>query len=192
MANPIVSRKLSFEEARHKFRYDLKTGKLYWKNPESPKLKAGDEAGCVRKPSKGALHYREVTVGGGKNRKCYLVHRIVWLLYYGKWPAKQIGHSDGDGLNNRIKNLSDIPDSINRKNMRLFKTNKSGHVGVRFNKHAGSWEAYIWDRYTKKHLGLFQTISLAVKARKNAEKKLEFHQNHGYDPAARVATQKTS
>ena len=52
-------------------------------------------------------------------------------------------------------------------NQRIRKDNKSGYVGVGFNKSKGRWEAYISVNNTRKHIGSFPTIEEAVLARDN-------------------------
>lgn len=59
--------------------------------------------------------------------------------------------------------------SVNRS---IFKNNKSGVMGVNFNKHLGKWHARIAYGNTRHHLGFFDTLSEAKKARKEAEKRI--------------------
>lgn len=51
-------------------------------------------------------------------------------------------------------------------------TNTSGYKGVCWHKKAGKWRAYITFKGKQYHLGIYQGIELAVKARKEAEKRL--------------------
>lgn len=51
-------------------------------------------------------------------------------------------------------------------------TNTSGYKGVCWHKKAGKWRAYIAFKRKQYHLGLYNDIKLAVKARKEAEKRL--------------------
>lgn len=60
----------------------------------------------------------------------YLVHRILWTLHSGTWPEEDIGHLNGDPLDNRIENLSSISHAENMKFTKLKKSNKSGVNGV--------------------------------------------------------------
>jgi hypothetical protein len=65
------------------------------------------------------------------------------------------------------------------KNSKLPLHNKSGVIGVHWNKNHKYWCAQIMvDRKTI-HLGSFKDINDAIKARKNAEKLYGFHENHG-------------
>ena len=52
-------------------------------------------------------------------------------------------------------------------NQRTRKDNKSGYVGVGFNKSKGKWEAYISVNNARKHIGQFDSKEEAVQARDN-------------------------
>lgn len=101
--------------------------------------------------------------------KPYLAHRLAWLFSYGVWPEFHIDHIDGDGQNNSINNLRDVPPDVNGKNARRKKNNTSGVNGVYLHKQTGKWCAE--GHYTecgikkKKYLGLFPCIKSAEAAR---------------------------
>ena len=104
--------------------------------------------------------YRQLYVDG----KCYLLHRLVFFYHHGYWP-KVVDHIDGDRQNNRIENLQDCSMSENIAKAKLFKTNKTGHKGVSFNKKSVKYESYIWRDYKRYYLGLHKTAEEAHKAR---------------------------
>jgi len=56
-------------------------------------------------------------------------------------------------------------------NQRKRKDNKSGVRGVIFNKHVGKYHSYIKFNGVQKHLGYYDKIDEAIKARKEAELK---------------------
>ncbi len=152
---------------REIFRYEPDTGKLInrvHRNSKSPK---GAEATAR---SKG---YGSVSIKG----KNYKTHRVIWYLYYGVQPSKQIDHIDGDKLNNKIENLREVENKENCKNRALHAKNKSGFAGVRQLSN-GKWNAYIWDKGSK-NLGVYKTKLEAVVVRKAEERRLGFHPNHG-------------
>lgn len=63
----------------------------------------------------------------------YLAHRIVYELHYGCIPEDyDIDHIDRNPLNNRIENLRAVPHSVNMRNTKLQKNNKSGKTGVNY------------------------------------------------------------
>lgn len=48
----------------------------------------------------------------------YLVHRLGWLIVYGRWPVGEIDHRDGVRTNNRIANLREADRGQNCSNRR--------------------------------------------------------------------------
>ena len=67
----------------------------------------------------------------------------------------------------RKENLKSLTPQHNNWNKGLQQNNESGVTGVRWNKEAQKWVAYIM----RKHLGTFNSFEDAVKARKRAEQK---------------------
>lgn len=115
---------------------------------------------------------------GNLFKKEYKAHRVVWLWWHGKWP-KEIDHIDHIYSDNRINNLRDSSHIENLKNQSLSKNNSSGIVGVYKKKNNNKWLAQINADGKVMHLGSFDNIEEATSARKEAEKKYEFHENHG-------------
>lgn len=93
-----------------------------------------------------------------------------------QWPDV-VDHIDGDRLNNRIANLRDEGSAGNSLNSSRPSTNTSGHIGVyrRFNK----WVAQINFGGRTRRIGAYDDIADAVAARKEEERRLGFHENHG-------------
>lgn len=151
------------------FDYDANSGALLWKK-NKPKRIAGSPAGNVNTSKRYVtLH---ATVCGVKNR--YLAHRIVWELHYGKIPDGMcIDHIDGNGLNNKIENLRVTTLSSNQRNTRIKRNNKTGIMGVHPKK--TGWQVQIAGKYA----GYFSDFFEACCARKSAERKNCFHENHG-------------
>ena len=153
--------------------YDPDTGVLVWITQLGSRAKIGSEAGSVTK--QGRTYYRLIMI----DKHHYYAHRLAWLYVHGEFPEKHIDHEDGNGLNNRIKNLRDVDRVDNSKNQRLSKRNKSGFIGVSFHNPAGKWVADIRVNGKTKYLGIFAEIDDAVKARKAAELQYGYHPNHG-------------
>ncbi len=161
---------ITCEEARAALDYDPETGVLVWRiNRKSNKVK-GMPAGWLSEKGYICLCYNNID---------YLAHRIIWLIYYGQWPNKQIDHINQDRSDNRISNLRDVSALENNRNHRLHKTNTSGVMGIYWDKQKRKWRARITVNGKKKSLGLFNDWLDAVSARKAAENKCNYHPNHG-------------
>lgn len=57
--------------------------------------------------------------------------------------------------------------------------NTSGATGVHFNNKNKKYQAYICVKGKRKHLGMFENLEDAVKAREKAQKEFNFHKNSG-------------
>ena len=119
--------------------------------------------------------YRSIEFKG----KAYLLHRLAWLYIYGEFPLKHIDHINGNRDDNRIENLRDVTRVENQMNQRVYKNNKSGFLGVGWNTMQNKWYAEIKSNSKRIHLGVFNKLSNAVKARIDAELKYGYHVNHG-------------
>jgi hypothetical protein len=167
---PRNKKKLTHARAHEVFRYSRSSGKLYWKVTLARAYHSiGDEAGCVYS-NRGKL-YRKVQIDG----RTYQVHRVIWLLAYGRWPEYELDHEDGNGLNNRLSNLRDVLHKVGMQNRRRQHNNASGQTGVFWYDGRNRWVAHIG----KKYLGCFVSFDTAVKTRKRAATKYGFHINHG-------------
>lgn len=162
-----------FEKFNSVLIYQAETGRLMWRCDLGRNKTAGREAGAVRV----AKHtfYRCLSL----HKKDYLAHRVVWLLSTGTWPANDIDHIDGDGLNNRFTNLRDVVDSENCKNARQRRDNTSGITGVHWNKRTLKWHAAIGVDGKSRHIGVFDKIEDAAAARKAANEQFGFSERHG-------------
>jgi hypothetical protein len=112
--------------------------------------------------------------------RLYLQHRVIWEMLEGEIPAGlQIDHIDGNGENNKIDNLRLVTNQQNSRNFHISKNNTSGHTGVTFNKNANKWLAQITVSGENIYLGIYKDIKKAIKVRKEAEIRYQFHENHG-------------
>ena len=110
----------------------------------------------------------------------YRAHRVAWLLHTGEVPGDmQIDHIDGDPTNNRISNLRLVTHRENGINQRKHKNNTSGVMGLYWHKKAGKWAVQISEFGKIKYLGLFEDKWEAICARKSAENRFGYHENHG-------------
>ncbi len=158
------SRHLTIREAQTLFKYDKLTGQM-----------------CRRKKD-GSLKPESLVNGEGyleakANYKCYLVHRLAFMVQGIDPAGYQVDHIDGDRTNNKWQNLRLVTSSQNNKNRSIPSTNTSGVIGVQIQE--GRWLAKITHNRELIHLGSFDTIEEATLARKKAEIKYGFHENHG-------------
>ena len=137
------------EELKQVLDYNPATGVMTWKiDVANGKFRAGSLAGSVNKID-GRLR---INFKG----KIHLAHRLAWLLTHAKWPDGVIDHINGDPLNNCIKNLRDVSNTINQQNQREARSdNKTGMLGVSFCKRYDKFLAQIQLNGKKKHLGYF-------------------------------------
>jgi hypothetical protein len=170
------------------FTYDPDTG-IIRHNPDRPKESfrtergykiwlsnyCGKVAGC----DNGKGYKKAMLNRGGKYVGIYC-HRIA-LYLSGVEIAKGlfVDHIDGDGTNNRLSNLRVVTARTNLRNQSRPKNNTSGTLGVYWAAACGKWRATIMTDYKNLHLGLYTNKDDAIEARKAAEVKYGFHENHG-------------
>lgn len=164
------------EELKKLLHYDPETGVFMRLVRRNQYAKIGDIAGWSQLLNCGKK-YRMIYIGN----KTHYEHRLAWLYVYGELPDYEIDHINGDGCDNKIKNLRHVSRLENRKNVKKQSNNTSGIVGVGIHKQSGLWRARISVNKLEKNLGFFNNIFDAVCARKNAEIKYGFHKNHGSD-----------
>ena len=150
---------LTADYVRNVFFYEPETGFLYRKrSPEKP-------AGRLRK-------------NGYIDVKCksvqQLIHRVIWLHYYGVHVDGFIDHINRDRSDNRISNLRCVTKKQNSEN-KSKKRSKSLPKGVFFAKDKKKWQAAICSNYKQHHLGFFDSPKEAELAYLNAASKLHTH-----------------
>lgn len=152
---------MNLDEIKKLFRYDPKSGHLYWIAPGKGRSK--------KKPAgtKLSTGYLGIVIGP----KRYLAHRLCWLLHYGELPKDQIDHINGNKTDNRIVNLREATNSQNGKNLKLSARNTSGVTGVTFDKQTQKWRASIKVDGKDINLKRWASFEDAVSARKAAEQK---------------------
>jgi hypothetical protein len=148
--------------------YDPTTGVFTWLI-KTGRSKAGKVAGTVN-----MYGYLVITIRGFK----FQASRLAWLYVYGVWP-NTIDHINHNRTDNNIKNLRNVDCIENRKNVSLKKMNSSGFNGVRYEPKRKKWRAEINDMYRKVFIGRFDRIEDAIAARKAANVKYGYHENHG-------------
>lgn len=170
------------EVLRQLLRYEPETGKLFWLPRPRSHFKT-DLSFCAwnaRYP--GSEAFTATSHGyklGAVNGSNYRAHRIIWCMVHGFDPKEEIDHISGDPADNRISNLRVVTTLENMRNVKRPSNNKSGVIGVNWDKEKEKWHASIAVEGRQIFLGYFADLGLAAAARQGAERCLGFHPNHG-------------
>jgi len=113
------------------------------------------------------------------NYRLYRAHRLAWLYMTGEWPPEEIDHVNHVKNDNRWVNLQLADRITNNRNASRRKDNKSGVTGVNWHSTNERWVVYISEGGRIRHLGSFTDINVARVVRKQAEKDMGYHENHG-------------
>lgn len=140
---------LTCQMVRGAFSYDPATGAFKWAI-NNGRARAGDTAGTPMRDG-----HLQVGLHGAN----YLVHRLIWLHMYGRWPFEHIDHIDGDPRNNRIDNLREATHQENQQNVRRARRDNrsTGMLGAHFLKRTGRFCSSIGINGRQIHLGYFDT-----------------------------------
>ena len=147
------------KENTHRFLYIPETGQLVWADNYGPRARKGVVIGSI--DSSG---YRQVKL----SKKSVLVHRIIWLMFNGSYP-EQIDHINRIRTDNRIENLRAATNTTNQHNLSIRIDNKTGVTGV--NMVYEKYQARIGVNGRRIYLGIFDSLSEAADAYKNAKEK---------------------
>jgi hypothetical protein len=162
MADEIIAARV-----RELFHYDPATGIFIRRIRLAQRHQAGDRADFLITKGNNTGYYRI-----SFDSKRYMAHRVAWLYVYGEWPKQDIDHINGNPGDNRIENLRDVPNRINRQNMRRPRgPSQSGLLGVFMHKESGKWRARIQVNMKAIHIGLFDTPEEAHEAYLKAKRK---------------------
>ena len=156
-------------ELKEALNYNPETGVFTWIISRGNGVKSGDVAGYIMLNG-----YASIRIG----KISYLSHRLAFLYVYGRWP-KEIDHINHDKSDNRWVNLREVSKQENQRNRSMNKNNTSGVAGVGWDKKNNRWEAQIKAKGKSIKLGRFIDKFEAICARKSANNKYGFHENHG-------------
>lgn len=167
-------------------RYDADSGALVWL-PRTPNMfRDGAQTAAhncaiwngkfAGQPALSAPDKRGYLTGNLLGRPVK-AHRVIWALVHGEWPV-EVDHINGDPADNRLVNLRAVSHAVNGRNLKRKSNNTSGVCGVT-QRPSGRWRATITVGGRETTLGTFDTIGEAAQARRDAEARHGFHQNHG-------------
>ena len=93
------------------------------------------------------------------------LHRLL----LGAKDGDIVDHANRDKLDNRKQNLRIATPSENTQNSKISKKNKTGFIGVWWDKDRKKWEVQIRLNGKSKKIGRFTNLEKAIKARLEAE-----------------------
>ena len=142
--------------------YDPDTGEFRWRI-KRPRCTPGSVAGTP------TYHgYTAIKLDGVS----YKAHRLAWLYETGAWPVSELDHVNRVRGDNRIANLRLATRFSNCQNRVKPENAYSKHIGVSRSFNGKRWRAYIDFNGKRRALGVFDTETQALKARKDVESQL--------------------
>lgn len=177
--------KLTCARAAELLCYDPNSGHLTWKERGRAEFTrdrlwrtwnkrwAGRRVGSVS-----VNGYRHFSIDGHHLN----IHRVIWLMMTGEYPAYDVDHINGERDDNRWENLRAASRSDNAKNCKRRADNVSGVTGVFWDRSRQLWTSTIRSDGKDHHLGRFVDFEVACAARIAANAKFGFHPNHGRHP----------
>ena len=159
------------KELKEVLSYNPLTGLFVWKISPSNSVPIGSAAGYVL-----SIGYIFI----GINYERYLAHRLAFIYMENSHP-EEVDHQNHIRSDNRWKNLIAATRQTNKQNQPKLVTNTSGFTGVTWNNATEKWRAQITINKKNIYLGTFIEMDNAISARKEANIKFGFHENHGKD-----------
>lgn len=113
---------------------------LIWAIKPASQIRIGDTAGNIWVDKKDGRKRAVVMFKG----KTWYVHRVLYIMRHGAIDnAMVVDHTDGNTLNNAENNLRLVPQLVNVRNLKQYKTNVSGKTGVYFMVNRKSNTTYV-------------------------------------------------
>jgi len=142
------------QEQLHKLLEEKEPGILYWRTTGRGRSDIAKPAGCIRK-----LGYWNICIDNIR----YSRHRLIFFIHTGEQPDV-IDHISGVENGDAIANLQKSNGSHNQHKRRMPKNNKSGFVGVYWDKNRKKWLAKIMANRKHIHIGRFDDKNEAHEA----------------------------
>ncbi len=146
---------LTAESLRLLVTYDPETGELRQRNATGRHgcWKAGRAMGSLAPTGYITIRLQ---------RRLHQAHRLVWLYVRGEWPKHDIDHINGVRTDNRIENLRDVPNEVNRQNTKRARIDSvTGVQGVRYDARRCRYVAQIKHKGRSHYLGSFGAAEAA-------------------------------
>jgi len=163
---------LTQERLKELLHYNPETGVFTWIAKVAQGVNVGDIAG-----STDTYGHIQIKI----KYKIYLAHRLAFLYMTGAFPPVHTDHINHNPADNRWLNLRPVTHQENHHNRIISENNTSGINGVSWMKRNKKWRVRINIDGKLVHLGLYRELSDAAKARKEAEIKYGYHENHGQE-----------
>jgi len=161
---------LTQKKLKELLHYNPETGLFTRLVHRSSNATIGRIAGCANLDG-----YIMIKIG----KRLYSAHRLAFLYITGEWPADQMDHVNHIRDDNKWLNLNPVSSSENSRNVSMRKNNTSGIVGVFWDKSKNRWVAQIRKSRKQVNIGAFKDKFEAICARKSADHKYGYHENHG-------------
>lgn len=152
---------LTQARVRELLTYNPLTGVLVWNDNDEVLHR-------VRGQIAGRINHNSQSIGIGMNYTKYEAHVLAWLYMYGYMPKTRIYHLDGNNLNNRLENLSLIPNrpySSNLLGLRgVSQITNDQYVVVTHGQYIGTFNdpTSASQEYTKAKIAFVEAINAAA------------------------------
>jgi len=165
----------SIDYLHKRLRYEPETGKLFWRDcEEMPKWWRARFAGKEAFSPLDGMGYRHGSIDG----VLFKAHRVIWAIHYDDPGELEIDHINHDVRDSRIENLRIVTHQENKMNKSSYEQ-QSGHCGVHWDGQKSRWRVCLAVDGKTKWLGRYKDKGKAIEARKEAEKRFGYHENHG-------------
>ncbi len=154
---------MTAEELKARLNYNPETGVFRWVDGPRAGMPAGSIVGVG---DRAGNRYIQIFLEGRK----FYAHRLAWLYVTGEMPTLKVGHTNGDGLDNRWVNLVHVSAFESQHRCARGPLGKNIYPGVVAS--GSRFGAKIKVRGKRKWLGTYETPELAYAAYREAKRQL--------------------
>lgn len=111
--------------------------------------------------------YYTLSLSSNNSKKTKKIHKLIAITFINHIPSGNnlvINHKDLIKTNNKLENLEVVTNRENTNKKHIKSSSK--YIGVCLEKKTKKWQAYIYIKTKKKHLGYFNTEEDASEAYK--------------------------